>query len=214
MAGQMTERRPERATPENWWWPPQEGWMFDQVKDLELPFDWELIDGGIVVRSLTPLWHDMVRGNLFLQLASVRRDPLAANVSSCVMVDEQTVIKPDVVLFDKRDLDFFTLECVPVAKARLAVEVVSPGSARKDRTWKPSMMAASKVPYFWRIERSEDHLPVVHELWLNHDTGSYFPAPEHPVHREKLITEFPFPVEIDLRSLVELSMRWRDRTPP
>ncbi|MGP3967171.1 Uma2 family endonuclease [Streptomyces sp. 6N223] len=199
----MTERQPERATPENWWSPPQGRWTFDQVKDLELPFDWELMDGEIVVRGQTPQWHDMVRDRLFFQLESARRDPLVGNVERCVMVNDRTVIKPDVVLFDKRDLDFFTLECVPAAKVRLAVEVVSPGSEGKDRSWKPSMMAASKVPYFWRIERSEDHLPFVHEFWLNHDTESYIPAPEHPVHKEKLITEFPFPVEIDLRSLVE-----------
>jgi Uma2 family endonuclease len=199
----MTERQQAWATPENWWSPPQGRWTYDQVKDLDLPFDWELVDGAIVVRGQTPQWHDMVRDELFFQLKTVRRDPLVTNVERCVMVDEHTVIKPDVVLFDKRDLNFFTLECVPAVKVRLAVEVVSPGSQLKDRSVKPSMLAEAKVPYFWRIERGKDHFPVVHEFWLNHDTGAYIPAPEHPVHRDKLITEHPFPVEIDLRSLVE-----------
>jgi Uma2 family endonuclease len=199
----MTERQREPATPETWWSPPPGGWTYDQVKDLDLPFDWELVDGAIVVRGQTPQWHDMVRDELFVQLKSARRDPLVVNVERCVMVDEHTVLKPDVVIFDKRDLNPFTMECVPVAKVRLAIEVVSPGSQRKDRSGKPTMMAEAKVPYFWRIERGRDHVPVVHEFWLNHDTGSYFPAPEHPAHHEKLITEHPFPVEIDLRSLIE-----------
>jgi Uma2 family endonuclease len=199
----MTERQPERATPENWWSPPHGRWTFDQVKDLELPFDWELMDGEIVVRGQPPHWHDMVRDELSFQLKSLLRDPLAVNNERCVMVDEHTVVKPDVVLFDKRELDPFTMECVPATNVRLAVEVVSPGSQLKDRSVKPSMMAEAKVPYFWRIERGRDHMPVVHEFWLNHDTRSYIPAPQHPVHRDKLITEFPFSVEIDLRSLVE-----------
>ena len=42
----------------------------------------------------------------------------------------------------------------------------------------------------------------VHEYWLNADTRSYIPAPMHPVHQDKLVTELPFPVEIDLEALL------------
>lgn len=199
----MTERRPERATPENWWEPPPDGWTYDQVRDLELPFDWELVDGGVVVRGQAPQWHEMVKGKVFYALESARKEPLAVRVETCVMVDKSTVIKPDVVVVDRRDLDFFTLECLPVHQVKLVVEVVSPGSRTDDRTRKPGMMAEADVPYFWRIERGEDDVPVVHEFWLNRDTGAYFPAPEHPVHAARLSTDFPFPVEIDLRRLVE-----------
>ncbi|WP_281399202.1 hypothetical protein [Streptomyces himalayensis] len=31
---------------------------------------------------------------------------------------------------------------------------------------------------------------------------SYIPAPMHPVHRDKLITDLPFPIEIEIHSLV------------
>jgi Uma2 family endonuclease len=198
----MTERQPERATPENWWEPPQDGWTYEQVKDLELPFDWELVDGVVVVRGMTAMWHDRVKGELFHVLRTVQKAPLTVSVEACMMVDKDTVIKPDVVVYDERGLDIFTQECVPVAKAKLVVEVVSPGSRSDDRSRKPAMLAEAKVPYFWRVERGEGNLPVVHEFWLNHDTGSYFPAPEHPVHEDELITEYPFPVEIDLRSFV------------
>ncbi|MEU4200446.1 hypothetical protein AB0F64_10895 [Streptomyces sp. NPDC026294] len=47
-----TDRRLEKATPETWMNPPGGQWTFDQVKDLELPFDWELMDVMIVVRGM------------------------------------------------------------------------------------------------------------------------------------------------------------------
>jgi Uma2 family endonuclease len=191
------------ATPENWWSPPQGGWTYDQVKTLQLPFDWELVDGLIAARGQTALWHDTVRGELFLRLRDERSEqPLVSGIRHCVMVDTNTVIRPDLVIYDKRGLDPFTQECLPAPKLKLVVEVVSPTSQRDDRVGKPSMMADAGVPYFWRIERGKDHVPVVHEFWLNHDTGSYIPAPQHPVHKGKLISERPFPVEIDLRSLI------------
>ncbi|WP_267886547.1 hypothetical protein [Streptomyces sp. WM6386] len=33
------------ATEETWMFPPIDGWAFDEVTDLEVPFDWELVDG-------------------------------------------------------------------------------------------------------------------------------------------------------------------------
>ncbi|KAF4410943.1 hypothetical protein CRI70_20870 [Streptomyces sp. Ru87] len=200
----MTAERQEQATPDTWMYPPEGGWTFDQVKDLDLPFDWDLVDGNIVVRGMTALWHDLVRDGLYHRLRSVRRDPFAVNVERCVLIDENNVQKPDVAVYDKRGLDVFTAECVPVEQLALAVEVVSPGSRQDDRVRKPAMFAAARVPHYWRVERGEDGLPVVYEFWYHHDAGVYAPSPEGAVHRGKLATEVPFPVTIDLHSLVEL----------
>ncbi|GAA1916370.1 Uma2 family endonuclease [Streptomyces sodiiphilus] len=200
----MTAGRPARATPDTWMFPPADGWTYDQVKDLELPFDWELVDGVIVVRGMTRMWHDRVRNQLYHRLESARRPPYAVDVERCVMVEDDTVLKPDVVVYDRTGLDVFTLECTPVSHLALAVEVVSPGSRNEDRFLKPGICATAEVPYYWRVERGEDDTPVVHELWLHRDRGEYIPAPAHPEHQDKLVTDVPFPVEIDLRSLVEL----------
>ncbi|MEV0846560.1 hypothetical protein AB0J21_11925 [Streptomyces sp. NPDC049954] len=56
----------------------------------------------------------------------------------------------------------------------------------------------------WRVERGEDDVPVVHEFWRHEETGVYAPAPDRPAHTGKLVTSLPFPVEIDLRSLIEV----------
>ncbi|MEV8022787.1 Uma2 family endonuclease [Streptomyces sp. NPDC086554] len=194
-----------QATSENWMYPPEEvGWTYDQVKELDVPFDWELVDGNIVVRGATKWWHDQVRDELYFHLRTARREPYAANVERWTMFDERTVPKPDIVVFDKTGLDVRTLECTPVTSVVLAVEVVSPGSRTDDRFRKPGMYAEAGISYYWRVERGDDDIPVVHEFWRHHESGVFVPSPDSPVHTGKLTTEVPFPVDIDLGSLVEV----------
>ncbi|MBD0838297.1 Uma2 family endonuclease [Streptomyces sp. TRM68416] len=198
----MTTPQQGRATEDTWMFPPTDGWTFDQVKHLELPFDWELVDGRIVVRGQTKFWHNRVRDELAAALKAARTKPYEVVAEQCVMVDDQNTPKPDVIVFDPRKLNFFEVECVPVQKVCLVLEVVSPGSRQDDRVRKPALFAAHKVPYYWRVELDRDQKLAVHEYWLNADTLAYFPAPSHPVHHDKLVTELPFPIEIDLDALV------------
>ncbi|MCX4666343.1 Uma2 family endonuclease [Streptomyces sp. NBC_01381] len=193
-----------QATSENWMYPPEDGWTYDQVKELDVPFDWELVDGNIAVRGASKWWHGQVRDELYLHLESARRAPYATNVERWTMFDERTVSKPDVVVFDKTGLDIRTLEWTPVASVVLAIEVVSPGSRTDDRFRKPGMYAEAGIAYYWRVERGEDDIPVVHEFWRHHESGVFVPSPDSPVHTGKLTTEVPFPVDIDLGSLVEV----------
>ncbi|MGI5458799.1 Uma2 family endonuclease [Streptomyces sp. CA-249302] len=202
MGAVMTTPQQGRATEDTWMFAPADGWTFDQVKDLELPFDWELVDGRIVVRGQTKFWHNQVRDDILGGLKAARTEPYKVVAEQCVMVDDQNTPKPDVIVFDPRKLDFFELECVPVGRVSLVVEVVSPGSRQDDRVRKPALFAAHKVPYYWRVELDRDQKLAVHEYWLNADTLAYFPAPSHPVHHDKLVTELPFPVDIDLTALV------------
>ncbi|MEW2562109.1 Uma2 family endonuclease [Streptomyces griseorubiginosus] len=188
-----------RADDENaWMFPPAGGWRFDQVKGLELDFDWELVDGVIAPRAQAGLWQNHVRGRLRGVLEAARAEPYQVVGGQCVMVDERNAPEPDLIVFDHRGLDFFGTECVPVEQVVLVVEVVPPGSRQDQRP----LFAPSEVPYYWRVELDREQKLAVHEYWLNADTLSYFPAPSHPVHHDKLVTELPFPVEVDLDALV------------
>ncbi|MFI8941407.1 Uma2 family endonuclease [Streptomyces syringium] len=187
----------------DWMRPPCRGWTYTQVKDLDLPFEWDLVDGVIRPRAMTDHWHDLVRDELYFQLERAGQDPYAINTGRCILVDECNPARPDVVVFDRTGLDFFSLECVPVAAVSLALEVVSPTTRSDDRHRKPGMYAEAGVPHYWRVERGEDDLPVLHEFWLDHPTGVYKPAsrPEGAVHTDRFRTEVLFPVEIDLKSI-------------
>ncbi|WP_242705007.1 MULTISPECIES: Uma2 family endonuclease [Streptomyces] len=204
MGAAMIAERLEKATPENWMFPPEEGWTVDQVEDLELPFDWELVDGVIAVRGRTVPWHNFVRAGIERRLAECLCEPCAVLSEQCVLIDEKNPPVPDIVVFDKRDFDLFQAKYIPVEKAVLLVEVVSTGSRYDDRVRKPEMYAAAGVKNYWRVERGENGIPEVHEFWLHSETGEYISAPDRPVYLGKLETDRPFPVTIDLASLVEL----------
>ncbi|MEU6115484.1 Uma2 family endonuclease [Streptomyces sp. NPDC047117] len=198
----MSTDRMEKATPETWMFPPMGGWTVEQVEDLDLPFDWELMDGAIVPRGHTVFWHDLVRDELRDRLKGARTETHAVNVERCVQLDGRSAPKPDVVVFEKRGLGI-DMRCTPATHVKLVVEVVSDGSRLQDRVSKPALYAEAGLPFFWRVERGEDGIPVVHEFWLSRASGEYVPAPEHPVHTGKLETDRPFPITIDLASLVD-----------
>jgi Uma2 family endonuclease len=177
------------------------GWTYEQAKHLDLPYDWELIDGVIVPRGMTKFWHDEVRDGLLIALNGARVKPHRTGVERCVLLAEDTVLKPDVVVFDPTDLDVFEVECTPVAAVSLCVEVVSHGSRAQDRLTKPGLYAQAGVPAFWRVERGSDDRPVVHEFRRDEKSGVYAPVAAHEGY---LQTDFPFPVSIDLTALLQL----------
>ncbi|MGW2596157.1 Uma2 family endonuclease [Streptomyces klenkii] len=207
-AGYEHPQRPapdEPATRDNWMYPPAGGgWRWDQVRDLVLPFDWELLGGKIVVRGAAKWWHNLVRDELYYRLRSARPQGLVINSEQSVMFNENNVPRPDIVVFDRRGLEVAKVDCIPVENVVLAVEVVSPGSSAEDRFLKPGMYAQAGISYYWRVERAEGDVPEVHECWRHKEAGFYVPSPDRPVHTHILKTDVPFPIEIDLRSLIEV----------
>jgi Uma2 family endonuclease len=204
MGALMTEQRPVKATPETWMVPPEDGWTYDQVKDLDVPFEWELVAGRIMPRGQTKMWHDRVRNEMYFRLRSVRRAPLIVDAERCVMLSPDTVLKPDIVVYDGTGENIFTQDCTPVEKVKLVVEVVSPGSRIDDTFTKPGLLGEAKVPCYWRVDRGKNNLPEVHEFWWHYEAGTFAPAPDRTTHRGKLKTDVPFSIEIDLASLIEL----------
>ncbi|MFI9203753.1 Uma2 family endonuclease [Streptomyces sp. NPDC053048] len=190
----------------NVWNPPgADGWTFEQVKGLELPVVWELWDGWVRVHGRTDAWHNLVRSNLRDRLDAAGQGACCAVTGMPVVIEEDLVVKPDVVVVDAGEVDLSTAEYVPVERVKLAVEVVMmPTSRSLDRVLKPAVFAGARLRNFWRVERLEDDSPEVHEYWLHRDTGAYISACDRPRHSGRLETDRPFPVNIDLASLVRL----------
>lgn len=201
MGAAKAVRTPSDTTVDIWAFPPPEGWTFDEVREMDLHFTWELVDGNITVRERQMLWHGSVRGDLRHALDRATAKPYVVASGQCVMLDERNVRVPDIAVYDHEGISFSEAEYVPISHVALAVEVVSPRTRLADRIAKPAQYAQAKVPYYWRVELERDRRITVHEYWLNPDTRSYIPRPERPVHRGELIAEHPFPVKIDLAEL-------------
>ncbi|MEU7204518.1 hypothetical protein [Streptomyces sp. NPDC045470] len=106
-------------------------------------------------------------------------------------------------VFDRTGLDVRTVEQIPVDKAVLAVKVVSEGSRLAGHFAEPALYAEAGIASYWRIERDENGLPVVHEFRLHPESPVYAPSPDRRIHTDKPVTNVPLPADIGLRDLTE-----------
>jgi Uma2 family endonuclease len=101
------------------------------------------------------------------------------------------IVQPDIVVADTDDLG-------TTVEARLAVEVVSPGSAGTDRLLKPQLYAAAGIGWYLRVDQSEDSVELhPHRL----TDGCYGPA-EVAGPGQTLASDESFPFAIDVASLM------------
>ncbi|MFI6152036.1 Uma2 family endonuclease [Kitasatospora sp. NPDC051170] len=184
-----------------WMSPPSRGWTYDQLQDIDIPFDWDLVDGVITPRVRTDFWHDEVRDSLTRELRGARTGRFTAIGPVTVFLDDRNAIRPDAAVFDRVICTRTASEFLPLESIALLVEVVSPATEANDRFRKPGQYAEKGIPHYWRVERGPDHLPVVHEFHRDEEKGVYLPVAQH---EGVLRTSVPYPVEIDLAAVVEL----------
>ena len=114
----------------------------------------ELIDGELFVTPSPSLMHQIVihRLDVLLDRAIVESGlGLVIGAPFDVYLDEQNVPQPDLmaVLWDReRVLGSARLESAP----SLAIEIISPSSATKDRVTKRNLYARHGVPEYWLVE--------------------------------------------------------------
>jgi Uma2 family endonuclease len=73
-----------------------------------------------------------------------------------VLVNASNTLEPDLVLL-KAPITLERHYYLPEHVA-IAVEVVSPGTKRRDRFEKPGAFAGAGVPHYWRIEQNPVHV--------------------------------------------------------
>ncbi|MFJ2575425.1 Uma2 family endonuclease [Kitasatospora aureofaciens] len=181
--------------------PPSRGWTYEQIKDVDFPFDWDLVDGVITPRPWTDFWHDQVRDELAVALHTARIGPFSVIGPTTVFLDAGNLVRPDAVVYNRTARDRAESEFLPIKSIALVVEVVLPASRATDLFRKPGQYAEKGIPYYWRVERGLDNLPIVHEFHRDEEKGVYLPVAQH---EGVLRTSVPYPVEIDLAEVVEL----------
>lgn len=119
----------------------------------------ELINGVLVVRSPQRSWHSRLVLGLNTALAAQAPDNVTVVQEMAVRLDRRNCPEPDILAatapFDLSRTWFDSADVV------LAVEVVSPESAHRDRTVKLHKYAEAGIAHYWLIE-NENNVPVAH----------------------------------------------------
>ncbi|WP_395104521.1 Uma2 family endonuclease [Actinomadura sp. SCN-SB] len=156
----------------------------------------EIVDGNIVVSPSATPRHNRIAWRMAGALEKMPPEPWQVTTDVDLRISEVPLTnrRPDVIVF-RGDPDE-----VPVlpSSTMLVVEVMSQGSVNTDRLDKPAEYASVDIPHFWRIERDGAGL-IVYTHILNPTTKSYAPAGAHSL---TLKTDRPFPLEIDLTTLI------------
>jgi Uma2 family endonuclease len=124
---------------------------------LELPEDgnrYEILDGELVTTPRPPIYHQIVSGNLTARLdAHVSRNSLGTLLFAPVAVrlDETTIVQPD-LLFVAADRAHIVNELSIDAAPNLLIEILSPSTAKRDRTVKAQLYAKLGVDHYWIVD--------------------------------------------------------------
>ncbi|WP_233103116.1 Uma2 family endonuclease [Streptomyces flavofungini] len=178
--------------------PRPSGWEADDLDHLsQAPRHTELIDGALIFMvSPQRSWHSRLVENLTFALRQTAPAGSETEREMTIRLDRRSRPEPDILVttasYDP-DRTWYAPEDVT-----LVIEVVSEESADRDRSLKPFKYAQAKIPHFWRVE-DEAGSPSVHTYELDDMTSAYVAT---GIHRDRLRTAVPFPVDIDLDSLV------------
>jgi Uma2 family endonuclease len=151
---------------------------------LNLPDDAprvELRDGVMIVVPSPTIGHQNIGNLLWAWFRQHAPQEFLAVTAVGVAVGLKDSLEPDVLLVDATVAK--TNHYVMPTDVVIAVEVVSPGTKRRDRLEKPAEYAAAGVMHFWRIEQDPVHVFAYdlvdgrYELVADSDTELVLSAP-------------------------------------
>jgi Uma2 family endonuclease len=162
---------------------------------LSLPDDAprvELRDGVMIVVPSPTFGHQKIGYRLWRWLDDHAPREFEPSVAVGVLIDGVQTFEPDVLLLRRETLNPQGHYSTP-DQVELVVEVVSPGTRRRDRLEKPAGYAAAGIRHFWRIEQDPVHV-YAYELV----DGGYELVAESA---EELVLEKPFDMTLRVRDL-------------
>jgi len=130
---------------------------------------YEIIDGVMEAMSPGPTTsHQTVSRDLFVLLQSCRSDYIILYAPLDVILSEKDVLQPDLLMVYRSRSAIVTQRAVE-GPPDLVVEIVSPGSRRRDKGIKMKTYAKFGVPEYWLVDSQTRTL----EQFLLVDDGVY-----------------------------------------
>ncbi len=133
---------------------------------VNLPDDgkrYEIIDGELYVNPSPNMKHQRVLGNLFVSLTTfVEKHKLGLVFVAPfdVVMSDINVVQPDILFISKERMDVLTkanVQGVP----DIAIEVLSPGTRRKDQTKKRQAYERHGVQEYWIVDPEDDSIRIL-----------------------------------------------------
>ena len=125
---------------------------------------YELHDGDLVVVPSPKEQHQDVTGNLFIRLTLFVREGALGRTYIApfdIVFSNHDVVQPDVIFVSNERHDIITPDNIQGAPD-LVIEVLSPSTAHRDRTFKRALYARHGVREFWLVDT--DAQTVGHRL--------------------------------------------------
>jgi Uma2 family endonuclease len=161
---------------------------------LNLPDDAprvELRDGVMIVVPSPTYDHQDIAGLLWVWLRQQAPPEFRASQATGVALSLDTTYEPDVLLVSA-EVDGARHYAV-ARNVSLVVEVVSPGTKKRDRLEKPAEYAAAGIPHYWRVEQGPLHI-FAYDLV----DGAYQLAADSDT---ELVLSAPFEIKLPIRDI-------------
>ena len=127
---------------------------------------YELVFGELLVTPAPRLWHQAIVGRLHEALSAyLRRYPVGQTLMSPADISwtPDTLVQPDVFVADLAEVR--TLDWSQVKRLLLAIEVLSPSTARYDRFTKRRLYQDVGLPVYWIVDPDAKQV----EVWTPND---------------------------------------------
>jgi Uma2 family endonuclease len=165
------------------------------IEDLaDLPDDAprvELTDGVLTVVPSPSVGHQRINVRLVSWLEHHVPAGFEALMALGVLIDVDTTREPDaMIVHSPADLNHHFCKAEQVL---VAVEIVSPGTRRRDRFEKPALYASAGIPHYWRIEQNP-----VHVFAYDLVGGAYELAADST---DELVLNEPFELRLPIREI-------------
>ncbi|WP_203824745.1 Uma2 family endonuclease [Actinoplanes palleronii] len=180
--------------------PDKQDWTVDDLKLLPPDLFYELIDGRLILPSPTT-FHQLLGVEIVLALRPGCPEGYVAVPDMSLDIDQCSEPRPDVAVIADSEM---MRTPVPVDKAILVVEIVSPTSHFRDMHAKTKVYAAAGLKHYWVIDPTFSHGLVLTEFQPG-GNGDY----EIVSNTSEIFeTDEPFPVKINLLALTALRNKY------